>query len=216
VADGPSVEADIQQYYAQSHPGRVQVLGADLYNGTATQLRSFKTSTGATYPLLLLGSSATGGNLSTLYGTYDNYIVIDPQGTVRYHAALAWPHGNRYHLNEIRAVVDDVLAETSGVPDGPGATLPGFTLDSRPNPFHGSTRITFTNPGGEPVPARVSVFDMAGRVVAVLKDGTAAPGPNVVTWDGSLDSGGRAASGRYLIRAELSGFFVARSVAYLN
>ena len=58
----------------------MQVIGVDTWNGTQAQLRSFKNTTGATYPLLLNGGLATGGNVEALYGTYDNYIVINKQG----------------------------------------------------------------------------------------------------------------------------------------
>jgi len=93
------VQANVAQYYEANHPGQVQVIGVDEWNGTAAQLRSFKSQTGVTFPLLLNGASATGGNFATLYGTYDNYVVVNKQGIVRYHAALAWPLVNRYHLN---------------------------------------------------------------------------------------------------------------------
>ena len=43
----PSVQTDIQDFYQQSHPGQLQVIGADLWNGTTTQLNQFKTLTGA-------------------------------------------------------------------------------------------------------------------------------------------------------------------------
>lgn len=143
-------------------------------------------------------------------------MIIDREGIVRYHAALRWPHGDTYHLNEIRAVVDSILAAPSGVPDGPGAVLPGFRLESRPNPFRSSTEITFTNPDDRPAPVRLQVMDVSGRVVATLADGPAAPGVNRVRWSGSLDRGGRAASGRYVIRAELRGYVLAASVILLK
>ena len=99
------MQADLKQYYDVLYPGRVQVLGADMYNGTEAQLRSFRTQTGATYPLLLQGASGVGGNLNTLYGPFDNYLVINADGIVRYHSANIHPHGDRYYLNEIRNAI---------------------------------------------------------------------------------------------------------------
>ena len=110
------MQADLKQYYDVLYPGRVQVLGADMYNGTEAQLRSFRTQTGATYPLLLQGASGVGGNLNTLYGPFDNYLVINADGIVRYHSANIHPHGDRYYLNEIRAVVDYEI-NLVGVPE---------------------------------------------------------------------------------------------------
>ena len=98
------------------------MLGVDLYpQSSPGNLTNFKNSTGATFPLLLQGSSSTGGNVTTLYGgpsppaaVYDNYVVINKQGIIRYHAMTTWPHGNRYHLNEIRGAVDSLVAPTVG------------------------------------------------------------------------------------------------------
>ena len=48
------------QYYQNAFPGQVQVLGPDLLNGGVAQLTQFKNTTGATFPLLLAGSSGAG------------------------------------------------------------------------------------------------------------------------------------------------------------
>ena len=42
-----------------------------MFNGTPNDVRSFKNSTGATFPLLMNGASEIGGNLYTLYGDRD-------------------------------------------------------------------------------------------------------------------------------------------------
>ena len=79
LGDGASVEQNIHDYYSQNFPGQVAVIAADHYNGTAVQLRTFQTSTGATYPLLLRASDPTSGigNMGTLYGPNDVHIVIN-------------------------------------------------------------------------------------------------------------------------------------------
>jgi hypothetical protein len=88
------------------------VLGPDLYNGNSAQLTGFRDQTGATFPLLLNGASGAGNeNLFIPYGQYDNYVVINKQGIIRYHAYDLWSHGNRYHLDEIRAAVDSLVTD---------------------------------------------------------------------------------------------------------
>jgi len=189
------VQQDIAQYYANRNPGQVQVLGVDLWNGSLAQLGNFGALTGATYPLLLNGASATGGNVELLYGTYDNYIVLNKQRVVRYHAALAWPHGNRYHLNEIRACVDSLVANTVGVPPGvPG----GVALAAGPNPVRGPARITLSVPLAID-DAEVEVLDVAGRVRATLHRGLLAAGRHELVWEA------RVQPGVYLVRARLAG-----------
>jgi hypothetical protein len=191
------VQSDIQQHYATTRPGEVQVLGLDLWNGTIAQLAQFKVQTGATFPLALNGASAAGGNLEVLYGTYDNYIVLNKQGVVRYHAALAWPHGTRYHLDEIRACVDSLVAPTL---DAPGSVPATLALSAGPNPTRGEVRVSLALPATEPR-VRVSVHDVAGRELAVLADGPAAAGRHEWSWDGRDARGTRVAPGLYLIRA---------------
>jgi hypothetical protein len=109
----------------------VQVLGVDMWAGSVSELNTFRLLTGTTYPLLWAGQEPAGGDLDILYGPYDNPIVIDMRDTtVVYHAALTWPHGNRYHLDEIRAAVDGVLATVDAGPPASGRNF----LRVAPNP----------------------------------------------------------------------------------
>ncbi len=197
IADGPTVQQQIKQHYDLVSPGEVEVIGVDLWNGSAAQVNAYKNSTGALYPLMLSGNVATGGNVGSLYGTYDNYIVIDKQGIVRYHAALTYPAGNRFKLNEIRAVVDAYVAGFVDVP-GPGAGR--LALAASPNPTQREAAITFTLTR-QVDDARVSVHDLAGRTVAVLHEGAAASGTLSLRWDGRDESGQLAPVGLYLVRA---------------
>ena len=148
IGDCPNFETNIQQYYEANYPGQVQVLGVDSWNGTTNQVASFCDQTGASLPLLLNGSSAVGGNFDNLYGPWDNYIVINKQGIVRYHAANQWPHGNRQHINEIRGAVDTLVSAVLGVGDSPMSGRDLVTLAAAPNPFRGAMRIELSLPPG--------------------------------------------------------------------
>ena len=191
----------------------MQVLGADEYNGSVGQLQSFRSATGATYPLLLNAALSTGGNLGTLYGPNDDYVVINKQGIVRYHSALIWPHGNRYHLNEIRATVDSLVSSPSGVDDFPGTRV---RLASAPNPFHGSTRVEFLHPFAGTARSRITVYDLAGREVARLWDGNAASGVTRAVWDGRASTGAPAAAGVYVIKAEIGATRLSRRMVFIR
>ena len=204
------MQADIHQYYQASHPGEVVVLGADLFNCTPSGLGSFKQFTGATYPLLLNAAIATGGNIFTLYGERDHYVVINRQGIVRYQANDRWPFGNGYHLDEIRGCVDSLLAPVVGVGEEPSAA--GVALSLGPNPSRAGVAITLANPFGREAAARVTVHDLAGRRVATLLDGPAAPGPTTLRWDGRDALGRAVASGLYHARAEIGGIRLSRRI----
>jgi len=59
-----------------------QVLALDFWNGNVVSVQGFITAAGVTYPVL-----RNGGYLSTSaqYGIpYDNYVLVDAQGIVRY------------------------------------------------------------------------------------------------------------------------------------
>jgi len=59
-----------------------------------------------------------------------------------------------------------------------------YRLTSSPNPFSGSTAISFNLP--EQMPVTLNIFDISGRLVETLVDGTLSAGTNTVTWAGSL------------------------------
>ncbi len=214
------MQQDIWTAYNNSHPGQVQVIGVDLYNGTAAQERSFGNATGATYPLLLRGADGAAGvgNLNTLYMptsgvTYDNYVVINKHGIVRYHAANRYAHGNRYHLNEIRGTVDSLVTNPTDVGDGPGPL--GWSLRVTPSPFHATTSIEFVN-DGPATTARLRVFNLAGREIAARSASAVPRGPGHLSWDGRDTAGNRVASGVYLVRVEVGRVRLTSRVVYLE
>ena len=191
------------QYYKTTRPGLVQVLGPDLYNGTSTDLTEFKTFTGATYPLLLNGAIGTieTTNLAVAYGQFDNYVVINKVGIVRYNAFDRWPHGNRYHLDEIRGCVDSLVNSTVGV-ELPAVSR-GLSLLASPNPTRGATTVELSNPGVDAVSVSVVVFDLAGREVVRLGDQSIPAGVTRFHWDGKGAAGSKVQPGIFLVQAQV-------------
>lgn len=198
----------MNQAYATSHPGQVQVVGVDLWNGTASQMNVFRQQTGATFPLALNGAAAAGGNVEALVGTYDNYVVVSKQGIVRYHAALTWPHGNRYHLDEIRAAIDSLVTP---VLDAPGAP-PALAFTVGPNPARGAVRLSIALPEAV-ADARVQVLDLAGREVAMLASGALPAGRHEFLWNHAQRA---IAPGVYMVRAVLGTRSVTRRVVVVR
>ena len=69
----------------------------------------------------------------------------------------------------------------------------------RPNPFRtGTLSLGFAMPRAGH--ARVSVHDLAGRLVATLFDGRAEAGEHTLTWSGRSDAGGPVGAGLYFVR----------------
>ncbi|MBN1827151.1 MAG: T9SS type A sorting domain-containing protein [Candidatus Eisenbacteria bacterium] len=73
-------------------------------------------------------------------------------------------------------------------------------VPNRPNPFNPFTEIHFYLP--EPGDVRVVVYDLSGRVVAVLAEGPERSGWRVAAWDGRNRAGEPVASGTYFCRVE--------------
>lgn len=66
-----------------------------------------------------------------------------------------------------------------------------------PNPFNQSTGISFNL--NKPGPARLTIYDIQGRVVRVLLDEQAAAGSHYLTWDGMTDDSLPCPSGVYFV-----------------
>ncbi len=71
-----------------------------------------------------------------------------------------------------------------------------------PNPFNPMTQFRFQIAGAESETrdARLEIFDVSGRRIAVLVDGSLAPGFYEVSWNGTNTMRQRVASGVYLAR----------------
>lgn len=86
-----------------------------------------------------------------------------------------------------------------------GTPLPGaFSLSANyPNPFNGDTVIRYALPRAARV--RVTVYDIRGREVHRLVDGSQPAGFKTVTWNGRNRSNVAVSSGVYLLHADLGG-----------
>jgi hypothetical protein len=76
-------------------------------------------------------------------------------------------------------------------------------VDIHPNPFNPTTLVTFVLP--EPGDTRFEIYDVRGRLVRTLVDGTLGVGPHQVPWDGRDDRGLSQASGVYFGKLTLPG-----------
>jgi hypothetical protein len=102
------------------------------------------------------------------------------------------------------------LASASATPYANSEIVGGFALaQNYPNPFNPETTIEFSlNEAGL---ARLSVFDLTGREVAVLVNGNLSDGAHSVKFDGSALS-----SGIYFYRLEHNGSALQQKMALLK
>ncbi len=213
-AEAPSVEVNVWQYYKNAWPGQVQVLGADVGDGTISQLNDFKAMTGVTYPLMrdCQGAATSPENFIRFYGERDHFVVINQQGIVRYNSALVWPYPQGYKLNEIRGCVDSLVNHSLGVE----GDLPlAFALAALPNPARGMLTVTLASPRDLEA-SRVAVHDLAGRRVATLWDGPLRAGRRELLWDARDDAGTSVAPGVYMVLADAAGARFTRRVVVVH
>jgi hypothetical protein len=84
-----------------------------------------------------------------------------------------------------------------------------------PNPFNPATVIRFDVPaGGGEVTLRV--YDVSGRLVRKLVDGTEEAGEKTVTWNGRNNRGQMVASGVYFYRMTAPGFEMTKKMVLLQ
>jgi flagellar hook assembly protein FlgD len=81
--------------------------------------------------------------------------------------------------------------------------MPLAWIEAAPNPFQAAVQLSMVLPSFEKVV--VNVFDIHGRHVRTLIEGSLGPGATSMTWDGRDDLGREAAPGAYFIQAETEG-----------
>ncbi len=112
-----------------------------------------------------------------------------------------------YIYTEWRTGPDDTSVDnivlTSGTTSAATPPAPQPSLVAFPNPFNPHCTLRFELPAAGP--ARLAVFDVAGRLVRVLAEADLAAGPAAFPWDGRDDQGNNVGSGTYLARLEAGG-----------
>jgi flagellar hook assembly protein FlgD len=84
-----------------------------------------------------------------------------------------------------------------------------------PNPTSAAVAIGYALPESWNS-ARLSVYDVAGRLVRSLNPAPGTRGYVVAEWDGSTGSGDRAASGVYFVRLEVDGSTASRKLVLMR
>jgi len=77
--------------------------------------------------------------------------------------------------------------------------LPSYEefVSAYPNPSSGAVNFEINNI--IPVPVTLTVFDITGKVVRLIKPGTLSDGRQTITWDGKTENGSDAGDGMFLV-----------------
>ncbi len=215
---------------------RYPVALSDLFFGSQVLQFGRYTSSG-TFPVTLRGKSRQDDFALTSNVTFSN----NPGG-LRAVARLWARHKIDYLLEQIDiygeldelvdAIIDlsirfSILTKytalysdpTSVDDDNDAQILPKpFVLDQNyPNPFNPETRIVFyVPPGVEKQRVLIKIYDLLGRLVAVLFDREVAPGRYEVVWNGKDLLGHNLPSGTYLYRLEAGSVVIAKKMTLMR
>ncbi len=92
---------------------------------------------------------------------------------------------------------------------------PARLIAAVPNPFNPLTKIRYEL--REAGNVRLTVYDLAGRRIRVLRDGVAEPaGSREATWDGRGDTGRAMPSGTYLYRLQVGSYTDIKSMTLVR
>ncbi len=99
---------------------------------------------------------------------------------------------------------EDLYADLEEHEAKPGVPMAFRLVGNTPNPFNPMTKIAFAVPHEAQVSVRV--YDVTGRLVRTLVDGTVEPGVHEVAWDGRSDHGESVGSGVYFCTMQTADF----------
>jgi hypothetical protein len=143
----------------------------------------------------------------------DSHIALTDQVRFRFVAA------DTGSPSLVEAAIDDfnltAMSSTTGIGPGTGSPVLVSGLDPcRPNPFNPATTITFrVATSGQ---AMLRIYDVSGRRVATLVDGSVTAGEHSLRWDGRNDAGRTVASGIYFMRLDAPGFMQVRQMTLIR
>jgi len=192
VADGDSYRVPV--HVSGSAP--VNAVELLLANGSAAALSQVAAAGGALEAHAAGSGSArvAVASAQALGQTALELVFTPPAGGSFTMPDLAWSRVNETELSPTPV---------------PAPTAPALSFLARPFPNPARTPVRFSlgiAPGDADAPARVTVFDLAGRVVRVLQDGVLGAGVHDVTWNLARSDGRTAPPGVYLVRARTKSF----------
>jgi hypothetical protein len=219
------VERSIFGYSADLEDNEVRLIkGGELGRGNNKKSSSPWTSTdiyksyggssdlwGFTLTYSDINASNFGVSFAALnFGSWDGARVDHIQVTVYYSLAPSADQG------DISAKPNQPGKQELDESHGPDVALPtSYTLHHNyPNPFNSETEITYGLPKESHV--RLTVYDLLGREVRTLVDGTRSPGFHRIRWDGRDQFGNAVSSSLYIYKLDHPDGVIAKGMLLLK
>ncbi len=125
--------------------------------------------------------------------------------------------GRVYTFDATACYIDDIYKNDVSVQEE-DVNVPPPSADlgaAYPNPFNASTRIPFVVPDGN-VRVRLEIYNLLGRKVRTLVDGSKPVGNHLVTWNGRDENGADLVSGVYFVKFSFENDYATRKVLLLK
>lgn len=119
-------------------------------------------------------------------------------------------YGDEVYVTSSAGGLTVLPLQCSSSAGAPEALLPHHAIHAMPNPTAGECRVIFQLPGASTV--RMTVQDVAGRIVVQLAEQTLAAGVHELYWDGRGAGGEALPSGVYFARVRGAGIDAATRV----
>jgi hypothetical protein len=159
-----------------------------------------------------------GGAQSTSTNAQGQYALALTAGTytLRFtHPSYVEGQGQVTIVVGSTVTLDMALAPlATGIGATEAAAIEPALAQNHPNPFNPATMIRVQVPGTGS--ATLRVFDVSGRLVRTLVQGSLPRGAHQVTWDGRDDRGFSAPTGIYVYRLEAGGKTLSRRMVLLQ
>ena len=156
----------------------------------------------------------SGGSSDNIVGWYDSELAVDGPGSLSDYAGESSSGSWTLHVSDNAGADVGTLNEwcvrvtggsPTGVEDGDVDVPVSHVLrGASPNPFNPVTVVSYGVPTETVV--RLAVYNVAGRLVRTLVDGTVEAGYHSALWDGRDERGEAVGSGVYFCRMEAEGF----------
>lgn len=170
--------------------------GYQYYVATSTGVYSTNSLNGAATVWALEGATQIGNVVTTMVVSRGSDSLV-----------VAATHGN--------GVFSTKWISATAVQRATDVTPRNFSLSQNyPNPFNPSTTIQYDVPRTGSV--TLTVFDVTGRRVATLFEGTRVAGSYTALWDGRSSDHSQVASGIYFYRIEAAGLTATRKMLMLK
>ncbi|MCG3155930.1 MAG: hypothetical protein DKINENOH_02538 [bacterium] len=204
--DGPGKSLDEPSDMVLDERGNVYVTGKSAGSGTSDDFATIKyDSAGETRWMVRFNSSANASDRATA-------LAVDAYGGVYVTGCSGGPNRGAY------VTIKYVQAAIVSVVERKDLMIISYLLSQNyPNPFNPETKIVFEVPPlAHKQRALIKIYDLLGRLVAVLFDREAAPGRYEVVWNGKDLRGHEVPSGIYIYRLQAGQVEVAKRMTLLR